>query len=401
MHSQVIARLLENLKNNTGDLAPTMLRSGADFYTDIAAAETEHKLFFSSGYHLLALSSDIPDSGSFFLSSIADTNVILTRDSDMQFRAYHNVCSHRGNIVEKRLSGNTENFTCRFHRWSYGLDGRLVTIPNNSEIGEVDKTCDGLVEFQSVEINGMLWVSLDNADVEIDVDQLACKEFMNDMKDIDLSKFVNVGSYQCTSKSNWKIALEGFGETHHFQWLHRKSLGSVMHSNTYTFDAFGPDYRLCGARRENRAAATAETDTLSLYDYSFVVWYIFPNTIVIPTLDSFYLMRIYPVDKKTNEHAAYISFYSPSDVDQLDNKDLEGIRKYNETADKKLEEHATVAMMFASIVEDEDYPLYEPMQKSYESHLTRGALLGRNEPALQHLHTVIRAALSLPPAIEI
>ena len=174
-----------------------------------------------------------------------------------------------------------------------------------------------------------------------------------------------------------------------------------MYPNTYTFDAFGPDYRLCVARREIHATATAEIEKWNLYDYSFVAWYIFPNTVVIPTLDSFYLVRIYPVDKKTNKHTAYISFYSPSGAEQLDDKDLEGIRKYNETADKKLEEYSTIAEIFASIIKDEDYPLYEPMQKSHESRLARGSILGRNEPALQHLHTVIRSALSLPPAIKI
>src|SRR6266540_1377063 len=45
-------------------------------------------------------------------------------------RAFHNVCSHRSNKLVWNRGGSCQMFACKFHGWTYGLDGQLSFVPD-------------------------------------------------------------------------------------------------------------------------------------------------------------------------------------------------------------------------------------------------------------------------------
>ena len=55
-----------------------------------------------------------------------DEPYIVSRDSSGELRAFFNVCRHHATLVEERQCGQTDCFTCPYHGWKYGLDGRLL-----------------------------------------------------------------------------------------------------------------------------------------------------------------------------------------------------------------------------------------------------------------------------------
>ena len=69
----------------------------------------------------------IPNTGDYFVQDLAvcNTSVIVVRGKDGEVNAFHNMCSHRGNKIAWDKGGTCQNFTCKFHGWSYGLDGKL------------------------------------------------------------------------------------------------------------------------------------------------------------------------------------------------------------------------------------------------------------------------------------
>ncbi len=73
----------------------------------------------------------IPRPGAYFVKDlpVCDTSVILTRGRDAALQAFHNMCSHRGNKIVWDRRGSCQNFTCKFHGWSYGLNGSLNFWP--------------------------------------------------------------------------------------------------------------------------------------------------------------------------------------------------------------------------------------------------------------------------------
>ncbi len=59
----------------------------------------------------------------------ARRSVILCRDRAGEVHVFLNSCRHRGMKVCRYDEGNTPVFTCPYHGWSYGTDGRLVGRP--------------------------------------------------------------------------------------------------------------------------------------------------------------------------------------------------------------------------------------------------------------------------------
>ena len=49
-------------------------------------------------------------------------------DDDEEIRAFHNVCSHRGNLVVNNSCGKAERLVCSYHNWTYRNDGELVGV---------------------------------------------------------------------------------------------------------------------------------------------------------------------------------------------------------------------------------------------------------------------------------
>ena len=51
------------------------------------------------------------------------------RGEDGGLRAFLNVCRHRGAQLCPAERGQTRTLQCRYHAWTYGLDGRLLRAP--------------------------------------------------------------------------------------------------------------------------------------------------------------------------------------------------------------------------------------------------------------------------------
>src|SRR6266404_4138689 len=85
---------------------------------DLAAGQISRELFVGH-------ESQIPNPGDFFVSSMGEESVILCRDRAGKVHVFLNSCRHRGMKVCRYDEGNTPVFTCPYHGWSYGTDGRL------------------------------------------------------------------------------------------------------------------------------------------------------------------------------------------------------------------------------------------------------------------------------------
>ena len=49
----------------------------------------------------------------------------VVRDGAGTIRAFHNVCRHRAGPLVDRGTGRCHTLVCRYHGWSYELDGHL------------------------------------------------------------------------------------------------------------------------------------------------------------------------------------------------------------------------------------------------------------------------------------
>src|SRR5713226_8348093 len=66
---------------------------------------------------------EIPQAGDYFVRDIAveNTSILVVRGKDGGIRAFHNMCSHRGNKVVWDTRGSCQALSCKFHGWTYNL----------------------------------------------------------------------------------------------------------------------------------------------------------------------------------------------------------------------------------------------------------------------------------------
>ncbi len=73
--------------------------------------------------------SQVKNPGDYFRTFIGRKPVVLVRDAEGEIRVIHNQCAHRGSLVVANDKGNTAEFQCCYHGWTYHLDGRLKAVP--------------------------------------------------------------------------------------------------------------------------------------------------------------------------------------------------------------------------------------------------------------------------------
>ncbi|KAI8517671.1 hypothetical protein Bbelb_036880 [Branchiostoma belcheri] len=97
----------------------------ASWYTDERLHDLEMRTVFRRNWVAVGVTNQVARPGQFFTGVLGADPFVVVRDQSDQLRAFHNVCRHRANIVVRQEEGQTDQFTCCYHDWTYRLDGRL------------------------------------------------------------------------------------------------------------------------------------------------------------------------------------------------------------------------------------------------------------------------------------
>lgn len=196
----------------------------ASWYTSQDMYELERRAIFSKRWLFITHSSRLKEPGDWLRYEMAGFDFIITRDRKNNINAFHNVCRHRAYpVIEKEGSGNAKILACRYHGWSYGLNGKLAKAPGYQGMAGFDKEHNGLFRIHTkVDINGFIWVNMDANEVPEepweghfkDVDkQDRYKAYNFDDYDLD-------HTYELDGDYNWKILADNFNECYHCPTTH-------------------------------------------------------------------------------------------------------------------------------------------------------------------------------------
>ena len=368
-------------------------------------AEKEWSVLFRNHPQLIGLSSDLSEPGSFFTIDDFGVPVLATRDKNGQFHAFLNACRHRGARVASEEKGKGSVFVCPFHAWTYSLSGDLVGIAKQDHFGEIDKSCNGLVSLPSVEKDGLLWVHPQpggTLDVEALLGPLA-----EELASHNFYGFVNTGRKTIEMNLNWKLANDTFGETYHFQKLHKNTLGQVYHGHNLAYEEFGRHHRFVTARKSIDTMRDKPETEWRITDGAFVLYYLFPNIQLIVNSGFLSLVRIYPDPKNTGRSITHVVIYFKKELLKAIEAAVEGETLTPDNvfdpaarAKNNLPSPASTMEVFTSAIEQEDYLMGEHQQLSAESGLLPETIFGRNESPLHHFHNSFREALGMKPLVR-
>ena len=190
----------------------------AEIYTSEEFLDFERRALFDHEWLCVGLASEIPRPGDWFTKTVNGEPVIVVRGKDGEVRALSAVCQHRAMQVCEG-AGNDTKFTCPYHHWSYGLDGRLLGAPAMERTGDFDKSDWGLPRLRLEIWNGFVFVNFDE-----EAEQLAptLSRYAPYLEHYDLENSICPGTFTLEGLPwNWKVMFENFNDGYHANRLHK------------------------------------------------------------------------------------------------------------------------------------------------------------------------------------
>jgi methanesulfonate monooxygenase large subunit len=132
-------------------------------YTDPRAFELERERIFERVWAFVCHESEMPQPGQYVTKDVAGYPLLVVRNAQRELRAFYNTCRHRGAMVADQPCGRTATFRCRYHWWTYSLDGELLSVPG-PEAYEPSGWCKedyGLAPVRVESAYGLVFVCLD------------------------------------------------------------------------------------------------------------------------------------------------------------------------------------------------------------------------------------------------
>ena len=165
---------------------------------------------------------ELPEPGSFIVRSVdvAKASILIVRGADNVIRAFHNVCTHRGTQLVADESGARASFSCPYHMWTFGHDGKLRSALDFDRF-YVDKAqCD----LRAVAVDvcaGLIFINLDRAPAQ------GLREFLGPLADeletMPVARATTFAEYVYEIEANWKLTYDNFQENYHLRFIHPRS----------------------------------------------------------------------------------------------------------------------------------------------------------------------------------
>jgi phenylpropionate dioxygenase-like ring-hydroxylating dioxygenase large terminal subunit len=368
MDDQAVAqRVLDHIANGTTDLGDAVWRESVANYrsAERLRAETERVLRRTPTPY--CPSAALPEVGSYVAREAAGVPLVVVRGGDGQVRAFRNACRHRGMQVANG-TGCMRAFVCRYHGWTYNLDGRLRHIPHEAGFPGFDKEAHPLVPVAATERFGLVFVTQQEPALGDDslggLERLIAPDqrlFATGERDFEV---------------NWKIFLESFIEGYHIKSTHPESFLPYGFDNLNVIDLFGRNSRVTYPFQRIRKLAKLPPVERRVEGLLTYVYHLFPNVLVTVLSRHTNVVILEPLGVDRTRQFTYTLTNGGGD-------DPEALAEARRDAE-----------FVGNTGALEDRAVVHAIQRGLASGANEAFTFGRYESAIVHFHRTLTAALS-------
>ena len=188
-------------------------------YTDPGVHDAELERVFERSWVCVALTGDLTQPGTVAVRTVGRRSIVLVVDGDGERRGFLNACRHRGTELVAADCTVRDTLRCPYHRWGYGLDGRLRSTPrfDLDDHATLDRDQLGLVPVRVATVGCLVFACLDDATPP-------ASAWFGDLPErlagYELESWVCRESLTVDIAANWKLIAENYQEYYHLPWVH-------------------------------------------------------------------------------------------------------------------------------------------------------------------------------------
>ncbi len=206
------------------DRAAGLFKVSREAFTSQAVLQLERERIFDRAWLFVGHASELRDANDFVTRQIGGRELIFNRDRAGNFRAFFNVCPHRGAMVAREKCGNALGFKCFYHGWGFNNNGRFATRspegvypPAFGRDGSLD-----LVAVPRLESHrGFFFVNYDGEATPLLETLAGAADILDLVADHSPHGMEIVGGVQeYAIKANWKLLVENSYDGYHAAETH-------------------------------------------------------------------------------------------------------------------------------------------------------------------------------------
>lgn len=240
-------------------------------------------------------SAAIPNAGDHAERVTFGVPLFAVRGRDGKARVFRNACRHRG-LALVEGAGCAHALICRYHGWTYRLDGTLSHVPHAEAFPDLDMPSRGLVEVDSREVDGLIVIgALQSPGPGADAATAALSDG-SPWRDklVPAERLVYVDS--TVRPMNWKILVEQFLEGYHIRSTHKDTFYPIQYDDLNVIEAFGPNSRITFPYQNIEHLRDRPESMWTTSRRVTYVYHLFPNVMVATFPDQVLVVVIDPVD---------------------------------------------------------------------------------------------------------
>ena len=266
----------------------------ARWYVEPDFLKLEAEKIFYKTWQPVGCLEDIERIGDFFSCEVLDQPLVVVRNGAGELRAFYNVCPHRAAVVAQGR-GNRKSLQCKYHGWTYDLDGKLMRAPEFEGVQNWNKDEVCLRPIQVEAWGPWVFVNLDPCADSLSATYGAIhQEIRSTGFDLDKMRLVERRDYLIDC--NWKVYVDNYLEGYHLPIAH-PGLFREIDYDQYRVDTFRYYSRQhapirdvnAGEVRDRRYVRSGEGEDDALY------YWVFPNVMLNVYLDNTSINIIIPV----------------------------------------------------------------------------------------------------------
>ncbi|MDB5100621.1 MAG: putative oxidoreductase [Cyanobacteria bacterium RYN_339] len=341
----------------------------ARWYVDPGFFPVERERIFMRTWQQVGRLDQLPEPGMFFTTEVAGEPLVILRDGDGHLRALSNVCRHRARTVAQG-EGRCKILQCKYHGFSYALDGRLMTAPDFEGAKNWHPE-----DFRLPEVRLEAWGPLLFVNLDADAPPLAAMlggtaaEIASHGMAFDAMRFVERREYDVAC--NWKVFVDNYQEGYHVPVAHPGLLTELDYKQytivprAYTTLQHAPIRQNPGEHRRYESA-----DAHALY------YWLFPNFMVNLYPDNMDINLVIPLGPDRTR--VVMEWYAVDPAAFRPTFEAQGLA-------------------FSEQVQFEDMAICESVQKGLGSRFYgQGRFSPKQEPAVHRFHQLVHGFLTAP-----